>query len=132
MVARNLSEGARDEQDQGSEGGILRAMKLLCMVVTMVDICHYTFVETWRMDMPPGVTPDASYGFGVRMCQCRLSGDKRRSQSVGDVGHGWSCTGVRAGGTRELSVLLGTVNSSVDEICLTTATASKLKLRKQL
>lgn len=78
MVARNLSEGARDEQDQGSEGGILRAMKLLCMVVTMVDICHYTFVETWRMDMPPGVTPDASYGFGVRMCQCRLSGDKRR------------------------------------------------------
>lgn len=51
---------------------------------------------------------------------------------MGDVGHGWSCTGVRAGGTRELSVLLGTLNSSVGEICLTTATASKLKLRKQL
>ena len=78
MVARNLSEGARDEQDQGSEGGILRAMKLLCMIVTMVDIRRYTFVETCRMDMPPGVTPDASYGFGARTCQRRLSGDKRR------------------------------------------------------
>lgn len=52
----------------------------------MVDICHYTFVQTHRMNIPLAVNPDVNYRLWVIMtCQCRLINGNKSTIVVQNV-----------------------------------------------
>lgn len=62
--------GHRGGRNRGAQR-IFRAVRLLCDV-TVMDTCHYPFVQTQRCAMPR-VTSNVSHGLGMIMtCQCMI------------------------------------------------------------
>ena len=65
----NYGDNKEINGSRGKGRRIFRAVKILCTDAIMMDIRHYTFIQTHKC-ITPRMKPKGNSGLWVIMCQC--------------------------------------------------------------